>query len=240
MSSREAQIRGHFGKCVLTPDLPPKHSEGRRQEGEAARHAHCHQARRQSSLGPRGVPGLDVRDHRAVVIAAPRGIAEGPSRGLTRGSARASSPLVPVSAILVTIHRHAAPRVMVLRVLHADRTRATMPDVAASLRLIHCSTACCWQVADHLAGLPPRGAPPAPGGAHRGAAACAHRRGQPRGVSVRDSRRSCAVSPAEIPIGSEQVSEACHHPARTPRAPLGAVACTAPTPCGIFPWKLLL
>jgi hypothetical protein len=44
---------------------------------------------------------------------------------------------------------------MVLRVLHTDRKRATLPNVAASLPIIHCSTACCWQVADHLAGLPP-------------------------------------------------------------------------------------
>jgi len=43
---------------------------------------------------------------------------------------------------------------MVLRVLHADRKRATLPDMAASLPIIHCSTACSWQVADHLAGLP--------------------------------------------------------------------------------------
>jgi hypothetical protein len=100
------------------------------------------------------MPGLDVRDPRAVGIATPRGIAEEPPRGLTRGSARASSPLVLVSAILVTIRVHADPRVMVLRVLHADRTRATLPDVAASLPIIHCSTACCWQVADYLAGLP--------------------------------------------------------------------------------------
>jgi hypothetical protein len=43
---------------------------------------------------------------------------------------------------------------MVLHVRHAGRTRATLPDRAASLTTIHCSTALCWQVADHLAGLP--------------------------------------------------------------------------------------
>ena len=37
------------------------------------------QARRQRGLEPLGLPVLGVRHHRTVVIAAPRGIAEGPS-----------------------------------------------------------------------------------------------------------------------------------------------------------------
>jgi hypothetical protein len=43
---------------------------------------------------------------------------------------------------------------MVLRVLHADRKRVTLPDMEESLTTLHCSTAFCWQAADHLAGLP--------------------------------------------------------------------------------------
>jgi hypothetical protein len=49
---------------------------------------------------------------------------------------------------------HAGLLVMVLHVRHAGRKRATLPDRAASLTTIHCSIAFCWQVADHLAGLP--------------------------------------------------------------------------------------
>jgi len=100
------------------------------------------------------MPVLGVRDHRTVVIAAPRGIAEGPSRCLTRGSARSASPLVLVSDTPAPIRVHADSLGMVLRVLHADRKRATLPDMAASLTTLHCSTVFCWQVADHLAGLP--------------------------------------------------------------------------------------
>src|SRR5262249_58730674 len=118
----------------------------------------------------------------------------GPSRGLTRGSARASSPMVPVSDIFVTIRVHTAPRVMVLRVLHADRKRATLPDVAASLPLIHCSTACCWQVADHLARLPPPRAPQAPGGGHRGGRPARPGGGKPR-VSRGLTRGGRAAAP---------------------------------------------
>jgi hypothetical protein len=43
---------------------------------------------------------------------------------------------------------------MVLHVLHAGRQRATLPDIEESLTTIHCITACCCQVDDHLAGLP--------------------------------------------------------------------------------------
>lgn len=62
--------------------------------------------------------------------------------------------MVLVSDTPATIIVHADPLVMVLRVLHADRKRATLPDMEASLTTIHCSTAFCCQVTDHLAGLP--------------------------------------------------------------------------------------
>jgi len=112
------------------------------------------QARRQRGLEPLGLPVLGVRHHRTVVIAAPRGIAEGPSRCLTRGRARSSSPMVLVSDTPAPIRVHADPLGMVPRVLHADRKRATLPDMKASLTTLHCSTVFCWQVADRLAGLP--------------------------------------------------------------------------------------
>jgi hypothetical protein len=100
------------------------------------------------------MPVLGVRHHRAAVIAAPRGSAAGPSLGLARGSAHSSSPRGLVSDTPANIIVHAGSLVMVLHVRHAGRKRAILPDMAASLTIIYCSTACCWQVADHLAGLP--------------------------------------------------------------------------------------
>jgi len=97
---------------------------------------------------------LGVCHHRAAMIAALRGIAEGRSLGITRGRVPSSSPMVLVSDTTATIRVHAGPRAIVLHVLHASRKRAILPDMAASLTIIYCSTAFCWQVADHLAGLP--------------------------------------------------------------------------------------
>ena len=123
---------------------------------------------------------------------------------------------------------------------HAESPKVADAVIEASLTTLHCSTVFCWQVADHLAGLPtPPTAHRRPRAVRRGAAACAHRRGQSRVGSVVDPRRSCAVSPAAVPVGSDQGSEACPTPATTPGAPPGAVACTAPTPCGMFPDTLV-
>ena len=137
------------------PGLP---APTRLRQGVAGRHGRTGhgggRAPRQGGIGPLGVPVLGVHQHRAAVLAVQRGIAEGPSLGITRGRAPSSSPLVLVSDTTANIIVHAGPHVMGLHIPHAGRKRATLPDRAASLTTIHCSTAFCWQVTDHLAGLP--------------------------------------------------------------------------------------
>src|SRR5439155_2784508 len=145
--------------------LPPGHVEVLRQEVEYALQAHrrpglpaptrlregvaarlvraghgCGRVRRQRGIGPLGVPVLGVRHHRAAGIAAQRGIAEGASLCITSGIAPSSSPMGLVSDTTATIIVHAGPVVVVMHFLHADRKRATLPDMEESLTTINCIT----------------------------------------------------------------------------------------------------
>ena len=133
---------------------PPRACEGVAARLVRAGHG-CGRVRRQRGIGPLGVPVLGVRHHRAAGIAAQRGIAEGPSICITSGIAPSSSPMGLVSDKTATIIVHAGPVVVVMHVLHADRKRATLPDMEESLTTINCITAFFWQVDDPLAGLPP-------------------------------------------------------------------------------------